>query len=152
MPQSAGILLYRMKNSIPEVFLVHPGGPFWSKKDLNAWSIPKGEFKEGESPLEAAIREFEEETGFKIKGDFIALDPVKQKGGKTVCCFAVNGDLDAALVKSNSFTLEWPPSSGLIKSFPEIDKAQWFDFHTALIKINKAQGDFIEQLKLKLGL
>lgn len=152
MPQSAGILLYRIKKSHPEVFLIHPGGPFWSKKDLNAWSIPKGELIEGENPLQTAVREFEEETGFRIQGDFLALDPVKQKGGKTVHCFAVDGDIDPSLVKSNSFTIEWSPASGLIKSFPEVDRAQWFDLETASIKINKAQCDFLEQLKRKLGL
>lgn len=148
--QSAGILLFRLNGKIPEFFLVHPGGPFWVKKDLNSWSIPKGEFEEGEEPLPAAKREFEEETGSKISGDFIELRPVKLKSGKKVFCFAVRGDLDHSSIRSNTFEIEWPPASGKKQSFPEIDRADWFDKENALKKINEAQAAFIEELLIKL--
>src|SRR5512140_2844686 len=118
--QSAGILLFRITGKVPEFFLVHPGGPFWAKKDFNSWSVPKGEFEDGEEPLSAAKREFEEETGSKISGDFIELRPVKLKSGKKVFCYAVRGDLDQASLKSNTFEIEWPPASGRKQSFPEI--------------------------------
>jgi predicted NUDIX family NTP pyrophosphohydrolase len=143
--QSAGILLYRIKNQSPEFFLVHPGGPFWAKKDLHSWSIPKGEFTE-EEPLEAALREFKEETGMALSGEHIELSPVRQKGGKTVFCFAVKGDIDPESIRSNTFELEWPPKTGRIQSFPEVDKAAWFDSKTAVIKINESQSAFIGEL------
>ncbi len=149
--QSAGILLYRLTAKAPEFFLVHPGGPFWAKKDINSWSVPKGEFEEGEEPLAAAIREFEEETGSIILGDFIALSPVKLKSGKRIFCYAVRGELDPASVKSNTFEIEWPPASGRKQSFPEIDKSGWFDKDAALKKINESQGAFIEELLLKIN-
>ena len=151
MPQkSAGILLYRIQQKSIEVFLVHPGGPFWSKKDEGAWSIPKGEFNENEEPLAAAKREFQEETGIKISGDFIALSPVKQKGGKMVYAWAVEGDIDPEKIKSNHFEIEWPPRSGKMKSFPEIDKAAWFHLNEAQKKIIEAQSAFIKELESKI--
>src|SRR5512140_3326658 len=123
---SAGLLMYRFRNRHPEVFLVHPGGPFWSKKDLGAWSIPKGEYESDEEPLEAAKREFREETGLEAQGDFTELTPVKQKGGKVVSAWAFKGDCNPESVRSNRFPLEWPPMSGKLVEFPEIDRAAWF--------------------------
>lgn len=148
--QSAGILLYRRTNGATEFFLVHPGGPFFAKKDAGAWSIPKGEFDETEMPLEAAKREFHEETGKEIDGEFIALSPVKQKSGKTVFAFAVEGDIDPAKIISNTFEIEWPPKSGKMKTFPEVDKAAWFSAEEAKEKINPAQGGLINELMDKL--
>ena len=116
---SAGLLLYRWDGEL-EVFLVHPGGPFWAKKDAGAWSLPKGEFAEGQDPLQAARREFAEETGFSVDGDFRALEPVKQSGGKVVYAWAVEANCYAAQVCSNSFSIEWPPKSGRIQQFPEL--------------------------------
>jgi predicted NUDIX family NTP pyrophosphohydrolase len=148
---SAGILMYRFREDSPEVLLVHPGGPFWAKKDEGAWSIPKGEFDiENEDPLEAAKREFEEETGFALEGDFIPLDKLKQSSMKIVHAWAVQGDCDAANIKSNSFLMEWPPRSGKQQEFPEVDRAEWFDLETAKIKILKGQRAFIEKLLEKL--
>ena len=144
--QSAGILLYRKLNSELQVFLVHPGGPFFKNKDDGNWSVPKGEFLEEEDPLQAAKREFEEETGQAINGDFVALTPIKQKGGKTVQAWAVKGDIDHLNIKSNSFEIEWPPRSGRQQSFPEVDRAEWFDIDTAKIKINPAQAALIIEL------
>ena len=148
--KSAGILLYRFQNKNLEVFLVHPGGPFWAKKDDGAWSIPKGEFEDDEEPLTAAKREFEEETGLKISGGFIELNPVKQKGGKMVYAWAVEGNMDPAKIKSNNFEIEWPPGSGKMKAFPEIDNAEWFNMNNAKKKIIEAQSSFIEDLESKL--
>lgn len=144
--QSAGILLYRRKEKQLEVFLGHPGGPFWAKKDLGSWSIPKGEYLEGEEPLQAAIREFEEETGYRPSGSFIQLSTIRQKGHKTVHCWAVEGDLDAEGIISNLFEMEWPPRSGKMKTFPEIDRAAWFSVGTAREKINERQAGFIDEL------
>eukprot|EP01035_Chromulina_nebulosa_P015388 gene15388-20392_t len=147
MPKkSAGILLYRFNNKQLQVLLVHPGGPFWAKKDVGAWSIPKGEFDDNEEPLTAAIRELEEETGIKISGDFIALSPVKQKSGKTVFAWAIEQNIDADKIKSNSFEMEWPPKSGLIKTFPEVDKAEWFSTADAFIKIVSGQTALVKEL------
>ena len=148
--KSAGILLYRIENRILEVFLVHPGGPFWAKKDDGAWSIPKGEFDDGEDPLDAAKREFEEETGTEISGEFIALDPIKQKSGKIVYAWAIEGNIDPAKIKSNEFEIEWPPKSGKMKAFPEIDKAGWFDLNEANKKIIESQSVLIRELATKL--
>lgn len=144
--KSAGILLYRMKANGPEVFIVHPGGPFWAKKDKGSWSIPKGEFTDAENPLEAAKREFQEETGNTLSGNFIELKPIKQKSGKMVFCWALEGDIDPATIKSNTFELEWPPKSGKKKEFPEIDKGEWFTTSAARLKINEQQVDLIDQL------
>lgn len=151
MPQqSAGIVLYRIQNNNIEIFLVHPGGPYWSKKDEGAWSIPKGEFDGDEEPLAAAKREFQEETGIEISGEFIRLNPVKQKGGKMVYAWAVEGDVDPGKIKSNSFEIEWPPRSGKMKSFLEIDKAAWFHLIDAKKKIIEAQFALITELESKI--
>jgi len=147
---SAGILLHRLRGSRIEVFLVHPGGPFWAKKDAGAWSIPKGEFEVGQDPLEAAKREFKEETGFAVEGNFIELTPVKQPGGKVVYAWAVMGDCEAESIKSNTFSLEWPPRSGKRKEFPEVDRAGWFTPEVAREKILKGQLNFLEELKRKI--
>lgn len=145
---SAGLLLYRVRDKRLQVLLVHPGGPFWKNKDLGAWSIPKGEFEEGEDPLRSAIRELQEETGICIDdaADFIELGSVKQSGGKIVYAWAIEADCDAANIKSNTFAMEWPPQSGKQTEFPEVDRAEWFDVETAKAKINKAQVALIERL------
>jgi predicted NUDIX family NTP pyrophosphohydrolase len=145
--ESAGILMYRQHNSTLEVFLVHPGGPYWAKKDMGAWSIPKGEFDEGEDRLKAAKREFQEETGFLPEGSFVALTPVKQPGGKMVHAWAVQGDCDAKRIVSNRFSIEWPPRSGKRQEFPEVDRAGWFTLDVANEKILKGQLGFLEELK-----
>ena len=150
--QSAGILLYRLKNRVLEVLLVHPGGPFWAKKDMGSWSIPKGEFIEGEEALSAAKREFLEETGIEIIENLLALSPIKQKSGKIVYAWALEKDVDADKIKSNTFELEWPPKSGQVKEFPEIDKGEWFDVPTAKQKFNEHQVAFLDELIAKLGL
>lgn len=147
--QSAGIVMYRWRESVLEVFLVHPGGPFWAKKDAGAWSVPKGEFEGDEDPLAAARREFREETGFDAVGTFVALAPVKQVGGKRVLAWAVKGDCDPAQIRSNLFTLEWPPRSGKHRQFPEIDRAGWFSLDLAREKILKSQLGLLEQLEEK---
>jgi predicted NUDIX family NTP pyrophosphohydrolase len=148
---SAGILMYRFREDSLEVFLVHPGGPFWAKKDEGVWSIPKGEFNiDNEDSLEAAKREFEEETGFALEGDFISLDTLKQSGMKIVHAWAIEGDCDAAKIKSNTFSMEWPPRSGKQQEFPEVDRAGWFDIETAKIKLLKGQRAFIDKLLEKL--
>jgi predicted NUDIX family NTP pyrophosphohydrolase len=148
--QSAGILLYRDTGGRLEVFLVHPGGPFWANKDDGAWSIPKGEFIDGEDPLEVAKRECKEETSFPIEGTFTPLNPVKQPGGKTVYAWAVEGDVDAEAITSNPFSIEWPRGSGKTKSYPEVDRADWFDLDTAKVKILKGQIGLLEQLERSL--
>jgi predicted NUDIX family NTP pyrophosphohydrolase len=144
--ESAGLLMYRLHDSTLEVFLVHPGGPYWAKKDLGAWSVPKGEFEEGEDPLKAAKREFQEETGFLPEGSFVALTPVKQPGGKIVHAWAARGNCDAKTIVSNIFSIEWPPRSGKRQEFPEVDRAGWFTMDVAKEKILKGQVDFLEQL------
>ena len=144
---SAGILMYRSREDSLEVLLVHPGGPFWAKKDEGAWSIPKGEFNiDTEDPLEAARREFVEETGFTPEGDFISLDTLAQSNMKIVHAWAVEGDCDVAHIKSNTFSMEWPPRSGKQQEFPEVDRAGWFDIETAKTKILKGQTAFIDRL------
>lgn len=145
--QSAGILLYRRNGKLLEVFLGHPGGPFWAKKDTGSWSIPKGEYTDGEEPLQAAVREFEEETGYRPSGHFIQLSSIRQKGHKTVHCWAVEGELDADTIVSNQFEIEWPPRSGKMKAFPEMDRAAWFPLTIAREKINERQASFIDQLE-----
>jgi predicted NUDIX family NTP pyrophosphohydrolase len=150
--KSAGILLYRFKNHFPEVLLVHPGGPFWAKKDLNSWSIPKGEFTDEEDPLHAAIREFEEETGTPVSGNFIKLTPVRQKSGKLVYCYACEGDVNPTLIRSNTFEMEWPPKSGKKQLFPEIDRGEWFKISEGKRKINELQAALIDELVEKLNL
>ena len=147
---SAGILLYRLRGGEVEVFLVHPGGPFWIKKDEGTWSIPKGEYGEGEDPLAAATREFYEETGFKVSGNCRALSPLKQPSGKIILAWVLEGDLDPATVKSNTFSLEWPPRSGKTQEFPEVDRGAWFDVPTAHNKLAPAQRGFVDQLQQML--
>ena len=147
MKKSAGILMYKLVNAKPQLLLVHPGGPFWKNKDEGAWSLPKGEFADDEDPLEAARREFEEETGFACNGDFIELSPVKLKSGKTVYAWALENDIDIKKIKSNDFEIEWPPKSGKMQRFPEIDKAEWFSPVIARKKINSAQSAFIDELE-----
>lgn len=142
---SAGLLLYRRHNQL-EVFLVHPGGPFWAKKDLGAWSIPKGEFAEGEEPLQAARRELTEETGFTVDGVFRPLHPLEQSGGKVVYAWAIEADCDEAQINSNMFSIEWPPKSGSMQSFPEVDRAAWFNLDEARKRILAGQIGFIDQL------
>lgn len=148
---SAGILLYRRRGAALEVLLVHPGGPFWARKDAGAWSIPKGEAAPGEDLLACARREFREETGFDVDGSFRALPPVRQPGGKTVHAWAVEGDCDPAAIHSNRFSLEWPPRSGQIQEFPEVDRAAWFDLATARSKINKGQRALLDGLERLAG-
>jgi predicted NUDIX family NTP pyrophosphohydrolase len=145
--RSAGILLYRRRGGSLEVFLAHPGGPFWAKKDLGAWTIPKGEIDEGEDPLEAAKREFAEEIGVELEGEFRALEPIRQKGGKTVLAWAVEGDCDPADVRSNLFSMEWPPRSGKQAEFPEIDRAQWFSLEEAARRILPSQLPLLEGVR-----
>jgi len=151
MKLSAGILLFRNKDQQPEFFLVHPGGPFFAKKDLGFWTVPKGELNEDEKALTAAIREFAEETGKTLSGDFIELSPVVQKGGKKVLCWAVEGDLDASTIVSNTFEIEWPPRSGKKQSFAEVDKAKWFTYRNAIKHINEKQVALLDELISKLG-
>ena len=148
--ESAGLLMYRLRDSTLQVFLVHPGGPYWAKKDLGAWSIPKGEAVEGEDRLDAAKREFQEETGFLPEGNFIALTPIKQPRGKRVHVWAFKGDCDAKAVVSNTFSIEWPPRSGKRQEFPEIDRAGWFTIEAAKEKILKGQVGFLEELSRKV--
>lgn len=145
--QSAGLLLYRTKNGFLEVFLVHPGGPFWKSKDKGAWTIPKGEFSD-EPPLDAAKRELKEETGFTVRGPFIELTPIKQKGGKWVHAWAVEKDVDPKRLKSNTFTMNF--RSGGAQEFPEVDRADWFTIEEAKVKILEAQGRLIDELVRKL--
>jgi predicted NUDIX family NTP pyrophosphohydrolase len=147
MPKtSAGILLFRRKNHGLEVLLVHPGGPLWAKKDEGAWSIPKGEIEADEDPLAAARREFEEELGSPVSGEFVRLTPVRQTNGKTVHAWAVEGDFDPATLTGGSFTMEWPPRSGRQQQFPEVDRTGWFTLDEAKRKINKGQLPLLEQL------
>jgi len=146
MKQSAGTLLYRSKEGETQFFLVHPGGPFFAKKNEGWWSIPKGELNENEIPLDAAVREFEEETGYKPQPPFMELHPITQKGGKKVMCWAAMGDLDPETITCNAFEMEWPPRSGRKATYPEIDKAGWFAFAEAKILINERQVAFLEEL------
>lgn len=148
MPKvSAGLLVFRRMGKVPEVLLAHPGGPFWARKDDGAWSIPKGLCEPGEDPFAAARREFFEETGLRPEGSFIALEPVKQRGGKTVAAWAVECDLDTTGFRSNTFALEWPPRSGKVQAVPEVDRIGWFDWPAAQRKILKGQMPILEQLK-----
>jgi predicted NUDIX family NTP pyrophosphohydrolase len=148
MPRtSAGLLVYRRRDETLEVFLVHPGGPFWQNKDAGAWSIPKGEYSPEEDPLEAAKREFHEETGFTVEGPFYELQPVKQRGGKIVHGWAVEGDFDARQVRSNTFAMEWPRGSGKFRQIPEVDRADWFTVDVAQEKILAGQAPLLTQLE-----
>jgi predicted NUDIX family NTP pyrophosphohydrolase len=147
MPRrSAGILLYR-RNGALEVLLVHPGGPFWARKDLGAWSIPKGEYEEGEDPLATALRELEEETGHRLEAtDLLELGWIRQRGGKLLTAWAAQGDLDASAITSNTFTMEWPPRSGRRREFPEVDRAGWFDLPAARERLLAAQTELLDRL------
>jgi predicted NUDIX family NTP pyrophosphohydrolase len=145
--QSAGIVLYKRTDGLLQIFLVHPGGPFFRKKDDGAWSIPKGEFVDGEEPLAAARREFEEEVGKPINGNFIKLQPIRQKSGKTVHAWVVEGDIDHEHIKSNLFEMEWPPRSGKMTAFPEVDRAGWFTVDIARQKIIPGQAALITELE-----
>ena len=148
--KSAGLLLFRDTPKGLEVVLVHPGGPFWAKRDDGAWSIPKGEFSDDEEPLAAARREFEEEMGRPADGDFLALEPLRQPGGKLVFAWAVCCDFDPSALRSNTFSMEWPPKSGQQQQFPEVDRAAWFDIEAAKRKILKGQAPFLDQLLAKV--
>jgi predicted NUDIX family NTP pyrophosphohydrolase len=149
--RSAGLLLFRDRSGRLEVLLVHPGGPLWTKKDEGAWSIPKGEFGERDDPLEAARREFEEETGAAPAGETIPLSPLRQPSGKVVYAWAMKGDFDPAALKSNTFSMEWPPKSGRHQEFPEVDRAAWFAVDEARRWILKGQAPFLLELMQKLG-
>jgi len=151
MTSSAGILMYRQTGRGLEVLLVHPGGPFWRNKDEGAWSIPKGELTEAEDAAIAARREFQEETGCALSGSLEPLGDVRQRGGKRVTAFAVEGDLDVDAIKSNRFEIEWPPKGGKMRSFPEIDAAAWFDLPTAHIKILESQRTLLDRLLSRAG-
>lgn len=147
---SAGILLHRLTDGAVEVLLVHPGGPFWIKKDLGAWSIPKGEVGDGEEPLACALRELKEELGAPFElapEDLTELGTVRQKSGKVVHCWAARADFDPATLSSNTFSIEWPPRSGVQREFPEVDRAEWFGLDEARQKINPAQADFLDSLE-----
>lgn len=148
---SAGLLLFRKAAAGLQVLLVHPGGPFWARKDEGAWSIPKGLADPGEDLLAAAQREFLEETGMAVDGEFLDLGAHRQPGGKTVRAWALEGDFDPAALRSNTFSLEWPPRSGRTAEFPEVDRAVWFSVDEALEKINKGQRPIIEALVERLA-
>jgi len=145
--KSAGLLMFRSRRGVLEVFLVHPGGPFWEKKDEGSWSIPKGEYETGEDPFEVAKREFREETGCEPAGEFIPLASRKQPSGKVIAAWALEGDCDALTIKSNTFSLEWPPRSGRQQEFPEVDRAGWFTLPVGREKILKGQAGFLDELE-----
>jgi len=144
---SAGLVLYRKRGTEIEVFIVHPGGPFWAKKDDGVWSIPKGEYLDGENPLAVATREFAEETGSQVSGSFIELPAAKQPSGKIIRAWAVEGDLDASSIRSNHFSLEWPPNSGRMQSFPEVDRALWCSVALARRKLLPGQRVLLDRLE-----
>jgi predicted NUDIX family NTP pyrophosphohydrolase len=144
--RSAGLLMYRRRNSALEVFLVHPAGPFWAKKDVGAWSIPKGEHLEHEEPLEAAKREFVEETGFGADGTFLELGDLKQPGGKIITAWAFEGDCDPAKLRSNTFRIEWPPRSGRQMEVPEVDRGRWYTIEEARLRLLTGQREFLDRL------
>lgn len=145
--QSAGLLLYRVRDDQVEVFLVHPGGPLWAKKDAAAWSVPKGEINDGEDVLAAARREFTEETGLAVTGEFIALGSLRTSSNKLCHIWTVAADADPAHVVSNTFKMEWPPKSGRHMDFPEVDRAAWFPLEVAAEKIHRGQAEFLARLK-----
>ena len=149
--QSAGLIMYRCVDPGIEVLLLHPGGPFWARKDDGAWTIPKGEIESGEEPLEAAKREFQEETGLRADGDFLALRPVRLKSRKIVHAWAFEGDWDTAGLKSITFVMEWPPRSGRSQEYPEADRAEWFSIERAKEKIHSGQLGFLEELERLVG-
>jgi len=142
--------MFRRRNDGIQVFLVHPGGPFWKKKDEGVWSIPKGEYTKDEEPLDAAKREFEEETGFKPAGEFIELGSIKQPSGKVITVWAFEGDCSPEEIRSNTFTMEWPPKSGRQQEFPEVDRADWFTLGAARHRILKGQTEVLDRLVARL--
>jgi len=149
--RSAGILLYRYRDGELEVFLIHPGGPFWAKRDMGAWSLPKGLVEEGEELLATARREFREETGFQVTGPFIELGWLKQPNRKTVYAWAREGDIDAGKLRSNIFSLEWPIGSGIVREYPEADRGEWFTVERAREKISAGQASFLDRLVAHLS-
>ena len=149
--RSAGILLYRRRSGALEVLLAHPGGPFWARRDDGAWTIPKGLIDAGETPEAAARREFFEELGMEAAGTLLPLGSVRQRGGKHVEAFALEGDFDIAALRSNTFETEWPPRSGRVNTYPEVDRAEWMDLATARIKLLEAQRPFLDRLEAALG-
>lgn len=152
MPKrSAGILLYRRNHDELHVFLVHPGGPFWAKKDLGAWTIPKGEYTEAEEPLTAAVREFQEETGFSLSGEFLSLGNIRQLSGKIVSAWAIEGDCDPEKLVSNTCEIDWPPRSGKKLEIPEVDRGAWFTLDEARVRILNTQTSFLDTLAQLLG-
>ena len=148
--KSAGLLLFREAHGVVEVLLVHPGGPYWARKDEGAWSIPKGEFRDDEDPLHAAVREVAEELGEPVTGNFLPLQPCRQAGGKTVHAWAVRVDFDPGRLRSNTFSMEWPPHSGRQQPFPEVDRAEWFALDVARMRIVKGQAGFLDELERRL--
>jgi predicted NUDIX family NTP pyrophosphohydrolase len=145
--RSAGILLHRRRDGAHQVLLVHPGGPFWAKKDAGAWSIPKGEYQDGEEPRAAALREFAEELGTPAPdGELVELGEVRQRGGKVVTAWALDGDADADAIRSNTFTMQWPPRSGTMREFPEVDRAAWFSLDEARERILPGQAPLLDRL------
>lgn len=150
LKRSAGLLMYRRSGGAVEVLLVHPGGPFWMKKDAGAWSIPKGEYADGEEPLAAATREFHEETGLVAAGPYMPLTPVRQQGGKVVQAWAFEGDCHVESLRSATFSLEWPPRSGRHQEFPEVDRAGWFGLEEAKRKILPGQAALLDELAAKM--
>ena len=152
MPKrSAGILVYRGRGEALELFLVHPGGPFWARKEWRAWSIPKGEHGEGEDPFAVALREFREETGQEMSGAWLALTPVRTPGGKLLTCWAVEGAVDAEAIVSNEFEMEWPPRSGRRQLFPEVDRAAWFPLAEARERVHAGMVPILDELAAKLA-
>jgi predicted NUDIX family NTP pyrophosphohydrolase len=149
--QSAGVLVYRRRPDGLQFLLVHPGGPYWAKKEEGAWSVPKGEHGEDEDPFQVARRELEEETGMRPTGQFIPLPPVRQRGGKIVTAWAVEGDFDPGRLRSNAFSMEWPPGSGRTREFPEVDRAGWFTLAEARVKLNPAQVPLLEEVVRRLA-
>ncbi|MFN8579520.1 MAG: NUDIX domain-containing protein [Gemmatimonadaceae bacterium] len=150
--RSAGLLMYRLRSAALEVLLVHPGGPFWARKDQGAWSIPKGKVEEGEDALDAARREFEEETGQRAEGTFVPLQTVTQRSGKRIAAWAFEGDFDPSQLRSATFTMEWPPRSGAQREFPEVDRAAWFPVVEAKRRLNPGQAPLVDELSKLLGL
>jgi predicted NUDIX family NTP pyrophosphohydrolase len=148
--RSAGIVVYRRRPSGLEFLLVHPGGPYWAKKDEGAWSIPKGEHGDEEEPREVARRELEEETGLRVDGELIPLQTIRQRGGKSVAAWGCEADWDPATLRSNTFRMEWPPRSGKMAEFPEVDRAGWFTLDRARVKLNPAQLPLLEELAAKV--
>ena len=149
--RSAGLLMFRRRGGTLEVFLVHPGGPMWAKSDFGAWSIPKGEYEDGEKPLAAARREFAEETGMRAKGRMFALGEIKQPSGKLVKAWAFEGDFEPSKLRSNTFTMEWPRMTGKMREFPEIDRGGWFPIDVARTKLLAGQTGFLDELVVRLG-